>query len=139
MIDIVLFGSIVIKFASTNWNKILSCYTQPCSKIRNGAAYVTPRILVTCTHTPVTSSFSATDILLCTYFSFIIYLRSYLRARVTLHTHKSFKYRYNKIVLFIKFKNDKLDVHGSVHRNINVIERTNKMRPCSGIYYSNVS
>jgi hypothetical protein len=33
----------------------------------------------------------------------------------------------------------KLDVHGSVHRNINLIERTNKMQPCSRIYYSNVS
>ena len=33
----------------------------------------------------------------------------------------------------------KLDVHGSMHRNINLIERTNKMRPCSRIYYSNVS
>ena len=32
-----------------------------------------------------------------------------------------------------------LDVHGSVHRNIKLIERTNKMRPCSRIYYSNVS
>jgi hypothetical protein len=30
-------------------------------------------------------------------------------------------------------------VHESVHRNINLIERTNKMRPCSGIYYCNVS
>jgi hypothetical protein len=33
----------------------------------------------------------------------------------------------------------KLDVHGSVHRNINLIERTNKMQPCSRIYYSSVS
>jgi hypothetical protein len=33
----------------------------------------------------------------------------------------------------------KLNVHGSVHRNINLIERTNKMQPCSRIYYSNVS
>jgi len=33
----------------------------------------------------------------------------------------------------------KLDVHGSVHRNINLIERTNKMQPCSRIYYSHVS
>jgi hypothetical protein len=33
----------------------------------------------------------------------------------------------------------KLDVHGSVHRNINLIERTKKMQPCSRIYYSNVS
>jgi len=32
-----------------------------------------------------------------------------------------------------------LDVHGSVHRNINLIERTNKMRQCSRIYYFNVS
>jgi len=33
----------------------------------------------------------------------------------------------------------KRDVHGSVHRNINLIERTNKMQLCSRIYYSNVS
>ena len=31
------------------------------------------------------------------------------------------------------------DVHGSVPYNINLIERTNKMRLCSGIYYPNVS
>ena len=31
------------------------------------------------------------------------------------------------------------DVHGSMHHNINLIEITNKMRPCSRIYYSNVS
>jgi hypothetical protein len=34
---------------------------------------------------------------------------------------------------------NKLDVHGSVNRNVNLIERTNKMRPCSRIYYSSVS
>jgi len=28
------------------------------------------------------------------------------------------------------------DVHKSMHRNINLIERTNKMQPCSRIYYS---
>jgi hypothetical protein len=33
----------------------------------------------------------------------------------------------------------RLDVHKSVHRNIKLTERTNKMRPCSKIYYSNVS
>jgi len=32
----------------------------------------------------------------------------------------------------------KFDVHGSVHRNINLIERTNKMQTYSWIYYSNV-
>jgi len=32
-----------------------------------------------------------------------------------------------------------LDVHRSVHRNINLIEITNKMRPCSKVYYSSVS
>jgi hypothetical protein len=32
-----------------------------------------------------------------------------------------------------------VDVHGSVHRNIKLIEITNKMQPCSRIYYSNVS
>jgi hypothetical protein len=37
----------------------------------------------------------------------------------------------------IRYKN--YDVHGSVHRNINLIERTNKMQPCSRIYYSVVS
>jgi hypothetical protein len=31
-----------------------------------------------------------------------------------------------------------LDVHGSVRRNTNRIEITNKMRPCSRIYYFNV-
>jgi len=31
------------------------------------------------------------------------------------------------------------DVHGSVHRKINLIQRSNKMQPCSRIYYSNVS
>jgi len=31
------------------------------------------------------------------------------------------------------------DVHGSVHRNINLTERTNKMQPCNRIYYSYVS
>jgi hypothetical protein len=32
-----------------------------------------------------------------------------------------------------------LDVHRSVLRNINLIERTNKMQLCSRIYYSDVS
>jgi len=32
----------------------------------------------------------------------------------------------------------KLDIHRSVYRNINLIERTNKMQPCSRIYYSNI-
>ena len=31
------------------------------------------------------------------------------------------------------------DVHRSVHHYMNLIEITNKMRPCSRIYYSNVS
>jgi len=29
-----------------------------------------------------------------------------------------------------------LDVHGSVHHNINLIEMTNKMQLCRTIYYS---
>jgi hypothetical protein len=37
------------------------------------------------------------------------------------------------------FENRLLEVHGSVHRNIKLIERTNKMQPCSRIYYSIVS
>ena len=32
-----------------------------------------------------------------------------------------------------------LEVHGSMHRNIKLIERTNKMQLRSRIYYSNVS
>ena len=32
-----------------------------------------------------------------------------------------------------------LDIHGSVHRNINLIERINKTRPYSRIYYFIVS
>jgi len=33
----------------------------------------------------------------------------------------------------------KLDVHGSLHHNINLIEITNQMGPCIRIYYSDVS
>jgi hypothetical protein len=33
----------------------------------------------------------------------------------------------------------KLHVHGSVHPNMKLIERTNKMQPCSRIYYSSIS
>ena len=46
-----------------------------------------------------------------------------------------------KIIFLLKHSNSrcKHDVHGSVHRNKNLIERTNKMQPCSRIYYSNVS
>jgi len=32
-----------------------------------------------------------------------------------------------------------LDVPGSVHRNIKIIERTNKIQPCGRIYCFNVS
>jgi len=41
--------------------------------------------------------------------------------------------------MVVKESRRALDVHGSVHRNRNLIERTNKMQPCSRIYYSNVS
>jgi len=34
---------------------------------------------------------------------------------------------------------DTSEEHGSVHPNINLTERTNKMQPCSRIYYSSVS
>jgi len=44
--------------------------------------------------------------------------------------------RRRKLTLFIDYLK-KFDIHKSVHRNINLIERTNKMRPCSRIYYSN--
>ena len=42
-----------------------------------------------------------------------------------------------RIFYTLSFTN--LDVHGSVHRNISLIERTNKMQLCSRIYYSNVA
>jgi hypothetical protein len=42
-------------------------------------------------------------------------------------------------LLFLYDIHPQLDVHGFVRRNINLIERTNKMQPCSRIYYSNVS
>ena len=32
-----------------------------------------------------------------------------------------------------------LDIHGSVYHNLNCIEITKKMRPCTRVYYSNVS
>jgi hypothetical protein len=35
--------------------------------------------------------------------------------------------------------NVKLDAHRSVHRSINLIEKTNKMQPCCRIYFSSVS
>jgi hypothetical protein len=47
--------------------------------------------------------------------------------------------------LFLRLSNcasvggNKLDVHGSVHRNKSLIGRANKMQPCSIIYYSSVS
>jgi hypothetical protein len=45
----------------------------------------------------------------------------------------------SEISIANKLTKCKLDVHGSVHRNIKVMEGTNKMQPCSRIYYSNVS
>jgi hypothetical protein len=41
-----------------------------------------------------------------------------------------------KIIFLLKHSNTgcKLDVHGSVHCNINLIERTNKMQPSSRIH-----
>jgi len=44
-------------------------------------------------------------------------------------------FRFRQVLLYFI----SLDIHGSVHRNINLIERTNKMQPCSRIYYSSVS
>jgi hypothetical protein len=43
---------------------------------------------------------------------------------------------YNTIFKIIIYQ---LDVHRSMYRNIKLIERTNKMQPCSRIYYSSVS
>jgi len=44
-----------------------------------------------------------------------------------------------QIQRYLTIITEELDVHRSVHQNINLIEITNKMRPCSRIYYSNVS
>jgi hypothetical protein len=41
--------------------------------------------------------------------------------------------------IILKWSLQKLDVHGSAHHNINLTEMTNKIRPCSRIYYSSVS
>jgi len=46
------------------------------------------------------------------------------------------------VISFVEIKRKErgwLDVHGSVRRNIKLIERTNKKQPCSRIYYSDVS
>jgi hypothetical protein len=55
---------------------------------------------------------------------------------------KYFPRRLNSGTLYLmssdKVRNE-VDVHRSVHRNINLIERTNKMRPYSRIYYFSVS
>jgi hypothetical protein len=48
-------------------------------------------------------------------------------------------YWYGLLMYSYKQKCLMLDVHESVHHNVNLIEITNKMRPCSRIYYSNVS
>ena len=45
----------------------------------------------------------------------------------------------NMELVLVEHTDRTLGVHGSVHRSINLIERTNKMRQCSRIYYSNVS
>ena len=45
----------------------------------------------------------------------------------------------NDLKPLIKAKHQIFDVHGSMHRNTNLTEITNKMRPCGRIYYSNVS
>jgi hypothetical protein len=44
-----------------------------------------------------------------------------------------------KLKMCTSTSKDVLDIHGSLHHNINLIEITNKIRPCSRIYYSNVS
>ena len=51
------------------------------------------------------------------------------------------KYSVTEFMFKLSFEtwNDIFDVRGSVHHNTNRIEITNKMRPCSRIYYSNVS
>jgi len=65
---------------------------------------------------------------------------------VGLHFHKiqfpDPPLRQENIFCFINVLHNKvaeLDVHGSVRRNRKLIERTNKMQPCSRIYYSSVS
>jgi hypothetical protein len=42
-------------------------------------------------------------------------------------------------LVMVVIRPNELDVYGSVHPNTNRIKITNKMRPCSRIYYSNVS
>jgi hypothetical protein len=41
-----------------------------------------------------------------------------------------------KVITSISWKSEKLDLHGSVHHNTNLIEMTNKMQLCRSIYYS---
>jgi hypothetical protein len=45
----------------------------------------------------------------------------------------------NKLVHNILSIFRQLHVYGALHRNTDLIERTNKMQPCSRVYYSNVS
>jgi len=44
--------------------------------------------------------------------------------------------KHNSVRKFKELRGYELDVHGSVHHNTNLIEMTNKMQPCSTIYYS---
>jgi hypothetical protein len=74
-------------------------------------------------------------------------VRKFHLSYITLHV--SVTNTVNKSTLFVESEGSlpcsgfvtvfaRLDFHGSVHRNINLIERTNKMRRCSRIYYSSV-
>jgi hypothetical protein len=57
-------------------------------------------------------------------------------AQCGLFTHKSVPAIFEPPYISALYK---LDVHGSMHHNINLIEINNKMPPYSRIYYSNVS
>jgi hypothetical protein len=52
-----------------------------------------------------------------------------------------FNWAFEGLIENIVFNSNRgiLDVHGSVHYSINRIEINNKLRPCSRIYYSNIS
>ena len=65
----------------------------------------------------------------------------YLLSQPELYDQKLFPYAFIRILKMAANRNmlNLFDVHGSVHRNIKFIERTNKMQPCSRIYYSSVS
>jgi hypothetical protein len=60
---------------------------------------------------------------------------AYMTVAIAIRLHS-----YQNVIIWLRLNRlTYFDVHGSVHHNTNRIEITNKIQPCSSIYYYNVS